>query len=681
LVLCAWLAAGCANKPLITGPWIHKITFTGVQKVPLKTLRPKLAVQESSFFPLAPKHFLDNPFTVELDRDRIEAFYHARGYYDAKVTRADTKPYKGDQAVDIAFTVKEGEPTRLQSLNIKGLDGLGADEQNLRAKLPLFTAEIPGLIFDHDQYEREKTTLLYRLRQRGYAFAQVTGEVTVNRDSRLAEAAIVAVPGPLVRLGEAQVEGTQLLSAALIQKHAAVPTGELYKPETVDAIQDKLYSLGVFSTVHVEARARPGEPQVADVAIAVTEGKFRELRLGGGIGIEPERNEIHLEVAYTKRRFLGGLRTLQLTLQPGYAVMPALWSSDTAGRRSSPIASFKADFTQPDLLGKNSALTASLVYDLGLEYAYQYHGPGLRLGVQKGLWQNKIKLAASYNFQFLDFFNPVLTADMNAAVGSLFGYTDPYRLGYLQEQAVLDLRNRALDATRGFFLGVLGEQGGVYTGSAFTYEKLQPELRGYVSVGASDRLTFAARLVFGQLWVQGDTGSPVTQRFYLGGPGSHRGFGYNRLSYQVCTAHRAGAPIAEVTQLGCGEAEQYLQHAKDFPGDPAVISDFRRLPVGGDQMVLGQLEVRLKLFKLWGNWFSLAAFSDVGDVANPAKLLDFTKLHVAVGGGLRYRTVIGTVRFDLGVRLNRLDPSEADGTENPDPGERFAYHISIGESF
>ena len=60
--------------------------------------------------------------------------------------------------------------------------------------------------------------------------------------------------------------------------------------------------------------------------------------------------------------------------------------------------------------------------------------------------------------------------------------------------------------------------------------------------------------------------------------------------------------------------------------------------------------------------------------------LDLTKLHVAVGGGLRYRTIIGTIRFDLGVRLNRLEEL-TDTLENPDPGQRIAYHISIGESF
>ena len=673
---------GCGKK-LISGPWIHKIQFTGVKKVKLKELRPKLLVQESSWFPLAPKHYLDNPFAVDTDRDRIEAFYHARGYYAAKVTRADTRPYKGDQAVDIAFTVIEGEPTRVHRLKIEGLAALGDLRARLLDSLPLHVAEGPAPLFDHDEYLRAKQLLLLRLRRRGYAFATVDGTIDVNRDTRLADVTIVVEPGQVIRLGEAQVQGTTRIPAAAVQKYAAVPTGERYKPKTLEAIQDKIYSLSVFSTVRVELQPRPTDPRIGDVAISVTEGPFRELRLGGGLGIEPERNEVHLEATFIQRHFLGGLRVLQVALQPGYAVMPALWTTDIGSQRSGPILGLKIDFSQPDVLGINSAVTASLVYDLGLEYAYQYHGPGVRLGLQKGLFSGKIKLAGSYNFQFLDFFNPVITEGKEQAVGSLFGYSDPYRLGYLQEQVVIDLRNRSLDASKGFFLGVLGEQGGVWTGSAFSYQKLQPELRGYVSVGKSDRLTFAARLMFGQLWVQGDTSSPITQRLYLGGPGSHRGFSYNRLAPQVCTGQPTDPvskqPLPFVTVVSCNN-------------DSSTIGNFRRLPIGGDQMVLGQLEARLKLFTLAGNWLSLAAFADAGDVAAPAcpqggcstpayaPALDLKRLHVAVGGGLRYRTVIGTVRFDLGVRLNHLEVLE-EGLENPDPGQRFAYHISIGESF
>jgi translocation and assembly module TamA len=221
---------------------------------------------------------------------------------------------------------------------------------------------------------------------------------------------------------------------------------------------------------------------------------------------------------------------------------------------------------------------------------------------------------------------------------------------------VLDLRDKPLGAHQGGYFGLSLEQGGEYAAGAFQYEKITPDVRGYAPLGS--RVTLAGRFQFGQLFTQGAIGSPVTRRYYLGGPNSHRGFNYNRLSQQV----------------------------------PSGLPGVAPLPIGGDQMVLMQVELRVDVLRLFGQWLSVAAFLDAGDVGGPdcgsscGNLVtpggvQWTDLHYAVGGGLRYRTVIGTIRFDLGVRLNRLTPFEPDGTPNPDPGQRFAFHISVGEAF
>jgi outer membrane translocation and assembly module TamA len=109
------------------------------------------------------------------------------------------------------------------------------------------------------------------------------------------------------------------------------------------------------------------------------------------------------------------------------------------------------------------------------------------------------------------------------------------------------------------------------------------------------------------------------------------------------------------------------------------------LPVGGDEMFLTQVELRVKVVRLFGAWLELAGFVDAGDVAAPTGLpadrIDLSRLHYASGGGLRYKTLIGTIRADVGVRLNRVVAMELDGRTNPDPGSRVAFHLSIGEPF
>jgi translocation and assembly module TamA len=681
------LTLGCRGPRGPHRPWVHKVYLHGVKKLKAADVKEKTAVQQSPWFPLAPRRYLDQPLTVEVDRERIATYYQTRGYFSAQVPQAEIKPYKKNpridpalpeavQAVDVHFQVQEGEPTHITAVNITGLDALPPDDARYATTdLPLTV----GKVFEHQPYLLAKELLVFHLRERGYAFAKLdSAQVEVDRDARTARIAIVVSPGRKVRLGSLTIRGTDKVDAAALYRHAPLPTGDPYSPSVLAGLQGRLYSLGLFSTVQVEAVPDPEHPDIANVVVQVSEGKHRDLRIGAGVGIEPLRNDVHAELLYTQRRFLGGLRVLNVTVQPGYAALPAVWADPL--RRHGPILLTRFDLTQPDLLGKSSALTASLSYDLGVQYAYQYHGPSARLGISKGLWRDRISLSASYNFQFLDFFEPQPGLTESEQAGQLFGFVDPYRLGYFQEQIALDLRDRPVDATRGFYAQVIGEQGGVYTGSAFSYQKIVPEVRAYYTL--FNRLTVAARLQYGQIFVQGDLGSPITQRFYLGGPNSHRGFSFNRLSYQMCSG---------ITETDVGPLPQL--HRCNLPEGKALL-DRQRVPTGGDQLILGQFELRLRLLKLFGEWLSVTAFTDIGDVAPPPNLcqqtgckpgdaltnFDLSSMHIAVGGGIRYRTVIGTIRFDLGVRLNRLEEVQ-DGPDNPDPDQRFAYHISIGEAF
>jgi outer membrane translocation and assembly module TamA len=159
----------------------------------------------------------------------------------------------------------------------------------------------------------------------------------------------------------------------------------------------------------------------------------------------------------------------------------------------------------------------------------------------------------------------------------------------------------------------------------------------------------AARGVLGWLEPSSNDDSPVTRRYALGGPSSHRGFGFGRLAPQAPVQQKNGTIVY--------------------------------VPVPGDGELLLSGETRLDLFRLWDRWVELVAFLDAGDVTARVSQLDPTRLHVAVGGSLEYQSPLGHVRAGAGVRINRTDAMEPDGTRNPDPDSPWAFHISIGEAF
>jgi outer membrane translocation and assembly module TamA len=390
--------------------------------------------------------------------------------------------------------------------------------------------------------------------------------------------------------------------------------------------------------VRVELDPEPQERP--DITIRLLPGKLHELRLGGGVGFERQRQEVRARAEWTLRDFLGGLRTLRLRIRPAYVVIPSV--SDPA--QSGVAAINDLTLKQPDIFKSSITAQALVGYDLGIAEGYQYQGPRAQLALERSFFHDRVTGGASWTFQYLDFFNvnPFVFNPVTTPLG--FGFQSPYRLGYLEQSVIFDIRDNPLETRWGGYALLRLEEGASAFGGQFEYIKPTFEGRGYVPI--SKRLTLALRGLWGWLAPNTQVDSPITRRFTLGGPSSHRGFGFGRLSPQVLD-----------TMTG------------------------RRVPVGGDAEVLFSGEVRADLFKLYGSWVGIVPFFDAGDVTPDISQLDMGDLNYATGMQVDYATPIGVARVGLGIRLNRLGLFGPNGLMNADPGDRYAFFFSIGEAF
>jgi outer membrane protein assembly factor BamA len=193
-------------------------------------------------------------------------------------------------------------------------------------------------------------------------------------------------------------------------------------------------------------------------------------------------------------------------------------------------------------------------------------------------------------------------------------------------------------------------EGGSAVASRFPFAKITGDARAYMPIlkvlGFYDphrRLVLAGRMFYGR--VLGDHPLPFTERFFDGGATGHRGFAFQQLSPRVTA-------------------------------DP-MSTNQESSRVGGEEQFLGSGEVRLDVANIKSYPFGIVLFSDVGDVVAEPGDLDFTHLHWAAGIGLRWSPVVA-IRLDFGYRLNRHDP---DDPLDPVPGDRFAFHFSLGQAF
>jgi outer membrane protein assembly factor BamA len=619
------LAASCAHDELSTGTWVHDLEIRGAHEVAAGDVEDALATRKTGWWPFASRQWFDEA-AFDLDLRRVTALYADRGFFDARVVSHSVQPH-GKNGVDVVIEVQENSPTFVREVNLRGLS---PDLELVARKEAAAAGVAAGGRFDYAAYAALKGRLGDRLREKGYAYAQVGGGVDVDRDQHAAVIELDAQPGPLVRFGTTRITGQGSIPAWKLERRVPWRSGDVYDPRQVALAQGRLHDLGVFSSVKIDLPPQPAP--IADVSIAVRPGKLREVRAGAGVGAELLRQEARARFELIVNNFLGGLRTLRLRLRPAYVVLPSV----TNPVRSGPAAVNDAELTQPDLFGTSVALHLLAGYDAGIAEGYQNYGPRALIGVDRPFFGDRLRAGVSWNFQYLRFFN-VDQDVFNDASNRFYGFEDPYRLAYLDELVQLDLRDRQLDPRHGGYLIVHAEQGRPAFGGAFSYVKASPDVRLYAPLGP--RVVVAVRGLLGWLRPSGVGESPITRRFALGGPASHRGFGFGRLAPQ------------------------------------AVDAEGHHIPVGGDGAVLFSGDVRIDVAKIANAWLGAVPFFDAGDVTNRFADLSLGNLHYATGLSLEYATLLGLVRAGVGVRLNRVDG------DVPDPGERFAYHITIGEAF
>ena len=209
-----------------------------------------------------------------------------------------------------------------------------------------------------------------------------------------------------------------------------------------------------------------------------------------------------------------------------------------------------------------------------------------------------------------------------------YNQRNTYQLFYVPLTFNLDTRDNILNPVRGYHLSL---------GMAPYQDISQSDIRffryilggsTYYSFSDSDRIVIAVRAAFGQIMGIDHDLMPADLRFYPGGGGSVRGYGY--------------------------------QMAGPLKGN---------VPLGGLSMLTGSLELRFKVTESIG----IVPFLDAG-TAYLDTVPDFGDQEMLYGAGLglRYYTAIGPIRLDVAVPLKKR-PGGVDS--------EYQIYVSIGQSF
>ena len=446
-----------------------------------------------------------------------------------------------------------------------------------------------------------------------------------DRVRHIAVIRLVIEPGPRSRFGALELNGVDGDLAEAVRARLRVREGDPYSPSRIAESRAALYEMGRFSTVRIDTDLGAHDA-VIPISIDVTQAKPRELRLGAGVGMNPAFYEVRGRAGYTVAGWPTPLNTSRVELRP--AVVRLRDEPETDPRLEALAGIERLDLFRPRMRGD---------IEVGFDYvsieAYTSVGPRLRVGLRTPLFRQRVHVAAGWQLQALQFRD--LHPALDDALIDELGLRGNYVLGFYDQSLIVDLRDDPVAPRLGVYGELKLEEGTQAAGGELTYLKVLPELRGYLPIGP---VVLAARARYGE--VLGDL--PVTRRFFGGGANSQRGFPERRL-----------APFA----------------TRDVEGTS------RTVPYGGGALIEVGAELRFPLGSIRGFEVGGAVFVDGGDVRERRADLDPLDVHWASGTGLRLATPVGPFRFDVGYRLNRFGGGE------PLPGDRLAFHISLGEAF
>jgi outer membrane protein assembly complex protein YaeT len=632
-----------------------------------ETITERMAVQPSSFL-LKNGRFSQRLLTGDLAS--IKYLYQSNGFLDVKVNSDLQENYEGRQdQIAVVIKIEEGPQTLVNSLQIAGNHSYPQD------RLQQLLTSVPNQPYSEANVatDRDSVTLFYY----NHGFPDVLFEAAATPapdQSRRMNVVYTITEGQQVFVDKVIISGLEFTRPYIVDRQMRIQDGDPLSQNRMVSSQRRLYDLGLFNEVDMAVQNPDGQAPSKDVLFNLQETKRWTFRYGGGIefatgaipttsnpqgstGVSP--NGV-LEV--TRLNMFGKDQTLTFRARVGLLVRRGLISYDAPRLFHSEKWRFTVSGFYDNSADVNTFTSSRLAGTLQAEEKYSRTTTLL----YRMSWQ---RVAIDPNSLVID---PTLIAL----------YSRPVFLAIPSFTYLRDTRDNPIDSHKGSYtIADLGLATSAL-GSEANF--------GRVLLQNSTYYTFKKRWVLARNTQIGILHAYGTNNFLTLPSGG-----------TMLPAEATSVPLPELFFAGGGNSLRGFSINQAGPRDPVT-----GYPIGGQGLFVNNLEVRTPPVPLpyAGNDISLVFFHDMGNVFASASQIASGMLRIhqpsiaacaapgstvfcnfsynpqAIGTGIRYKTPVGPVRFDLGYNFNPTRyPVQENGTVKS--LRHVNVFFSIGQTF
>ena len=632
------------------------------------TIRERMQIEPATV--LIPNgHFSQRMLTDDISA--IKVLYQANGFLNVQVNGDLVDNYQGKKnEMQVVFKVDEGPQTLVNALKVEGAATYTA------ASLEQSLSNVPGQPFSEANVVSDRDSLTYFYYDRGFPNVQFESSTTpVTGEPPRMDVVYKITEGQRVFVNRVLITGLNHTRPYIVNRQMRIEDGDPLSQNRMVASQRRLYSLGLFNEVNMAVQNPEGQEPSKDVLFNLTEAKRWTFRYGGGIefatGNIPTTNNPQgatgvspngvLEI--TRLNMFGRDQTFSIRGRIGLLTRRGLVTYDAPRLFHRENWRIIVSGLYDNTADVNTFASERLEGAVQVEQRFNRYTTFLY-----GLTFQRV--AIDPNSLIID---PTLIAL----------YSNPVFIAMPTFTAVRDRRDDPINPTKGTY-------GALNLGIATSALGSQTNF-GRVLLDNSSYYTFARHWVFARRTQIGIEKPYGTNDF----------LDLSKLPPNSIPVEATQIPLPELFFAGGSNSLRSFSINQAGPRDQQT-----GYPIGGQGLFVNNLEIRTPpvLLPYVGNNLGFVFFHDMGNVFDTANHIisgmvtfnqpsiaqcaprgsktpcNFSYNSQALGMGIRYKTPVGPVRFDLGYALNptRYPVQELNQSYSL---RRINVYFSIGQTF